>query len=188
MGKNNRPFDAHQFMEWRLFRDFSSGIPDQWMSHMIDTVHWLTGEQFPKSAIAHGGVYVWKDGRENGDTFHALLEYPKGFLVSFSTMFGNSASGGTYVYGTRGTLDCGTWTITGKGGGEEKVKEQIQVQDRPGANHMKNWLDCMRSRQTPNADVRSGYSHSIATIMAAKSLRSGKKVFYDPATQEMDEA
>ena len=188
MGKKYRPFDPHQYMEWRLFRDFSSGIPDQWMSHMIDVVHWLTGEQFPKSVVAHGGTYVWKDGRENGDTFHALLEYPKGFLVSYETKFGNSAGDHALFYGTRGTFDLNAWKATGDGAPkDDRIEGEIVIEPLPGENHMKNWLDCMRSRKTPNADVVAGYSHSIATIMATRALDSGEKVFYDPAKQQIDE-
>jgi predicted dehydrogenase len=188
IGKRYRPFDPHQFMEWRLFRDFSGGIPDQWLSHMIDTVHWLTGEHYPKSVVANGGVYVWKDGRENEDTFQALLEYPKGFLCSYATKFGNSAGDSMFIYGTNGTMDCSKWTISGSGGGPDKIKEEVKIEPKPSVNHMQNWLDCMRSRMQPNADVWSGFSHSLAVIMATKALRSGKKVFYDPGKQEMHEA
>lgn len=188
MGKRYRPFDPHQYMEWRLYRDFSSGIPDQWMSHMIDVVHWITGEQYPLSAVAHGGVYVWKDGRENADTFHALLEYSKGFLCSYSTMFGNASPDVFKLYGTYGTLDCQTWTVTGEGGGgEKKWKEEIKIHPQPSENHMKNWLDCMRSRKTPNAHVETGYSHAVATIMATRALHSGRKVIYDPKEMEIRE-
>ena len=77
-----RPFDPRAYFECRLYRDFSSGIPDQWMSHAIDMVHHVTGDPFPHSAVAHGGVFAWPDGRENPDTFQALLDYPKGSLVS----------------------------------------------------------------------------------------------------------
>ena len=187
MGKKYRPFTASQYMEWRIYRDFSSGIPDQWMSHMIDVVNWMTGEQFPSSVVAHGGTYVWKDGRENGDTFQALLEYPKGFLVSFSTTFGNDSGNSTKIYGTKGTLDCDAWKCTGDGGGDQKIKEEIAIKALPSVGHMQNWLDCVRSGNQPNADIFAGYSHSIATIMANRALHSGKKVLYNPATQEMDE-
>ena len=50
-------------------------------------------EQYPESVVSHGGVFAWHDGRENPDTFQALLTYPKGFLVSYSTSFGNDAIG-----------------------------------------------------------------------------------------------
>jgi len=187
MGKKYRPFTPSQYMEWRIYRDFSSGIPDQWMSHMIDVVHWLTSEQFPSSVVAHGGTYVWKDGRENGDTFQALLEYPKGFLVSFSTTFGNNSGNSTKIYGTNGVMDCDAWKCTGEGGGDQKIKEEIAIKALPSVSHMQNWLECVRSRKQPNADIFAGYSHAVAIIMANRALHSGKKVTYNPGTQEMDE-
>ena len=57
---------------FRLFHDFSTGIIDQWMTHHIDAVHMLTGATFPKSAVAHGGTYAWKDHRENGDRSESI--------------------------------------------------------------------------------------------------------------------
>lgn len=53
---------------------------------------------------------------------------------------------------------------------------------------MRNWMECIRSRQTPNADVTAGYSHSIPVIMAIKSLHSGRKVYFDPQTHTITEA
>ncbi len=49
MGRPLRPFDPRQYLEFRLFHDFSTGIIDQWMTHMIDAAHLLTGATFPKS-------------------------------------------------------------------------------------------------------------------------------------------
>jgi predicted dehydrogenase len=83
MTKPYRPFDPQMYFEFRLYKEFSSGIADQWMSHGIDLVHWFMDDNFPRSAVAHGGIYAWPDGRQNPDTFQALLEYPKGFLASF---------------------------------------------------------------------------------------------------------
>ena len=61
MGKADRPFDPRIYRSFRLFRDFSSGIVDQWMTHGIDIVHFLTGHDYPLSAVAHGGIYHWRD-------------------------------------------------------------------------------------------------------------------------------
>ena len=185
MGKPYRPWDPHQYMEWRLFRDFSTGIPDQWMSHMMDVVHWVTGEDYPKSAVAMGGTYVWRDGRQNGDTFQALLEYPKGFLCSYSTKFGNSAGDHMVIYGTNGTMNIETSEVTGDGGGDEKIKEKITLEKLPGVNHMQNWLDCVRSRKQPNAHARTGYCHSIATILAVAAMESGRRAVYHPEEMQI---
>ena len=45
---------------------YSSGIPDQWLVHQIDTVHWFTGLPHPRSVVANGGIYLWKDGPPTG--------------------------------------------------------------------------------------------------------------------------
>ena len=63
----NRPkvaWDPRKYLEFRLFWPYSSGIPGQWMAHQIDTVHWFTGLDHPRSVAANGGIYVWKDGRD----------------------------------------------------------------------------------------------------------------------------
>ena len=104
LDKPYRPFDPRAYFEFRLYKDFSSGIADQWMTHGIDMVHYLLDDHFPKSVMAQGGVYVWHDGRENPDTFQALLEYPKGFLVSYSTSFGNDCDSSTRIMGKKATL------------------------------------------------------------------------------------
>src|SRR5215472_11608225 len=104
MTKPARPFDPRLYFEFRLYREFSSGIPDQWMSHAIDLVHWFMNDSFPRSVVSHGGVFAWHDGRENADTFQTLLEYPKRFMVSYSTSFGNDAPSFTRYMGKKATL------------------------------------------------------------------------------------
>ena len=186
MRKPRRPFDPHRFVEWRLYRDYSSGLIDQWMSHLIDVVHWFTGEQFPKSVVAHGGVFLWKDGRENEDVVMVVLEYPKGFLCHFYASLTNSAGGPEIVVrGTNGSFDSRSWTISGEGGGENRIKEAIKIQPKPSVPHMRNWLECLRSRQQPNATVEHGYQHSIACIMAAQALWTGRKVTFDQHKQKI---
>ncbi len=199
LAKPYRPFDPRAYFEFRLYRDFSSGIPDQWMSHSIDAVHMIMDDYFPRSVVAHGGVFVWKDGRENSDTFQALLTYPKGFLVSFSTSFGNDFPGGSRYYGANGTLDLmGVGLagdvqrkprITGLGGkGAAKIADERPLEPSPdGVHHMKNWLECIRSRKEPNAHIRAGYAHSVAVILAAQAERTGKKLYWDPKKEEITE-
>ena len=56
MTKPYRPFDPQMYFEFRLYKEFSSGIADQWMSHGIDLVHWFMNDNFPRSVVAHGGT------------------------------------------------------------------------------------------------------------------------------------
>jgi len=207
LAKPARPFDPQLYFEFRLYKDFSSGIADQWMSHGIDVVHWFMDDYFPKSAVAHGGVFAWHDGRETPDTFHALLEYPKGFLVSYSTSFGNDAPSFSRYMGKKATLiNIGGegspryQVIEEKGTHEDDANIDAKRHSRyitlPGENklppmgiddmsleHMANWFDCMRSRKQPDSPVHDGYAHSVACIMAAQAFWEGRKVYWDAASE-----
>ncbi len=100
-----RPFDPQVYLEFRLYRDFSSGIFDQWMSHASDLVHLWTGETHPASAAANGAIVIWRDGRENPDTCSVVFTYPQGFVHTYTTTFGNSYRSFTRIQGTQGTID-----------------------------------------------------------------------------------
>ncbi len=215
----NRPFesfDARKYLEYRLFWPYSSGMPGQWMSHQIDTVHWFTGLQHPRSVTANGGIYMWKDGRKNWDTTTAVFDYgPKddaasGFQVVFmSRMHNGDEHPAEIYYSNGGEMNLNTNKISPVGGLTEKMAKQMNmkanllpefnltdkiVKVEAGANtggdsltsaHVRNWMECIRSRKQPNAPVEAGYSHSIATIMTNAAARTGAKVTFDEAMQEV---
>ena len=180
----NRPeeaFDPRKYLEFRLFWPYSSGLPCQWMSHQIDTVAWLTGDPYPKSCVASGGIYQWKDGRRNPDTFTAVFEYPSGFQVQYHARQTNAFGGTAETYFSNwGTLDLERGVITGAGGGGagKKLAER-SIPRAEGTDHMLNWMECVRSRRRPNADIEAGYSHAVAVSMAARALHSGRRVEFD---------
>jgi predicted dehydrogenase len=205
--KPYRPFDPQVYCEFRLYKEFSSGIPDQWISHGIDLVHWFMNDSYPRSVVANGGIFAWHDGRENADTFQALLEYPKGFLVSYSTSFGNDSPGFTRYMGKKATLfnigDEGSpryQLIEEKGNHEDnseidktraskyillpgETKLPPMAMDDMSLGHMGNWFDCMRSRQQPHCTVNDGFAHSVACMMAAESYWTGRKQYWDAASE-----
>ncbi len=97
------------------------------MTHQIDTVHWFSGLKHPRSVVAGGGIYQWKDGRTNADTLTAVLEYgpqndpASGFQVVYSSRFHNSAGGTKELYYSNGgMIDMSTNKITPTGGLREK--------------------------------------------------------------------
>ena len=205
LNKPYRPFDPQAYFEFRLYRDFSGGIADQWLSHGIDLMHFFLDENFPKSVVAHGGVFAWHDGRENPDTFQTLLEYSKGFMVSFSTSFGNDSDSFSRIMGKKATLV----NIGGEGSPRWKVVEEKGThEDNPfiqrgekyvtlgnekglpptfindsDPSHMTNWLDCLRTKKPPNATVMNGYRHSVACMMAARAYWQGKRLYWDPKAE-----
>ena len=212
----NRPYekwDARKYLEYRLFWPFSSGIPGQWMSHQIDTVHWFTGLAHPRSVAANGGIYCWNDGRRNFDTVTAVFDYGKpdgsdNFQVLYSSRMHNSAGGTKELYFSNGgTLNLDTNEVSSRGGMDEGAAREMgmkanllesfklpDVKVETGANtggdtmtylHMRNWMECVRSRRNPNAPAEAGYKHSIATIMCNAALRTGQKVTFDEKTQNV---
>ncbi len=175
-----RPFDALLLRRWQLYRACTNGLSGLWMSHYADLTHMLTGAHYPHSAVALGGIYVWKDGREHTDTFHALLEYPEAFLFDWSMSLGNSSGNHFTIHGTQGTMDLQNWTVSNAGSTSKQIETQPIPTD-PGPSHMQNWLECLRSRHEPAADIQYGHQHTVATIMAACALETGLRQRYDPA-------
>ncbi len=215
----NRPFekwDPRKYLEFRLFWPYSSGMPGQWMSHQIDTVHWFSKLSHPRSVTANGGIYMWKDGRRNWDTTTAVFDYGPpadmntGFQVVFSSrMHNGDERPAELYYANGGELNLITNKVSPRGGLEKNpadamkmqpnllpemdlVKEQVKVEvsantggDSLTSAHMRNWMECVRSRKQPNAPVEAGYNHAIACIMTNAAVRTGGKATFDTKTQQV---
>jgi predicted dehydrogenase len=210
------PFNARKYLEFRLFSPYSSGIPDQWLVHQIDTVHWFSGLPHPRSVVASGGIYQWKDGRTNWDTLTAVYDYgplddpTKGFQVVYSSRQTNSAGGiKELYYSNGGMLDMDKQRVTPEGGLNAKqademkmspnllpsfaLSEHAQAADtaaNTGADPMTsanilNWMQCVRSRKQPNANIDAGYSHSLALCMTIAAMQTGQRVTFDDETQQV---
>ena len=185
----DQPFDPHKYGEWQLYRECTNGPIAVLGAHYFDVALWVMNAKFPSTAVANGGHYVWKDGREQEDTVYAIFDFPEGFAMRYLTGLGNSAEQGLSLYGTNGVLKEATWSITGAGGrGAGVIKEEVKVQREPNQNHMGNWLECIRSRQQPNAPMEAGYRHSVCTMLGYQALVSGRKMKYMPALRRIAEA
>ena len=211
-----QPFDARKYVEFRLFWPFSSGIPDQWMVHQIDTVHWFTGLPRPRSVVANGGIYLWHDGRKNWDTMTAVFDYgplddnSKGFQVVYTSRMTNDAGEVKELYYSNGgTLDLDKKTVSPEGGLTKEYAEEMGMKpnllpkisllesasktatsadtggDPDTSANMRNWMECVRSRKTPNAHIEAGYSHSVALCMTIAAIQTGRRVNFDDVKQEV---
>ena len=214
----NRPFesfDPRKYLEYRLFWPYSSGLPGQWMSHQIDTVHWFSGLKHPRSVVANGGIYVWKDGRKNWDTLTAVFDYgpqndlSSGFQVTFSSRMHNGDEHPAEIYYSNGgELNLITNKVSPVGGLTQKMADAMNMKanllpevnlenagpviasantggDILTLNHVRNWMECVRNRKEPNAPVEAGYSHSIANMMTTAAAHTGLKATFNEDTQEV---
>jgi predicted dehydrogenase len=215
MNRPYESWDPRKYLEYRLFWPYSSGIPGQWMVHQIDTVHWFTDLPRPRTVVVNGGIYLWKDGRKNFDTLTAVFDYgplkdlTRGFMVTYSSRQTNSAGGTKELYFSNGgSLNLDTNMVTPTGGLTHRMAQAMGMEENKLAEfslaeeggvetaantgsdpttmaHMRNWMECVRSRQKPNADIHAGYNHSVALCMTIAAMHSGKRVTFNEGKQEV---
>lgn len=165
----NRPaeaWDPRKYLEFRLFWPYSSGLPGQWMSHQIDTVHWFSSLKNPRSATANGGIYQWKDGRKNWDTIAVAFDYgpaddlSKGFQVTFTSRMHNGDENPAEIYYSNGgEMNLNTNMVTPTGGLSERFAKPMGM----SANLLKetnlNVVDekIIASANTGNDPLTSGH-------------------------------
>jgi predicted dehydrogenase len=151
----------------------------------------------PSAAYMSGGIFSEKDGREVPDTIAVTLDFPE-TAVTWQSTFSNSRYGlGEHILGSNGTIEHiagATDMISGRS--EETTRYLPEKLNRPtGAaingetkdqNHMANWIDCIRSRKTPNAPVEIGYRSAVAAHMANMAYREKKRVTLEMAKAGSD--
>lgn len=182
-----RDWDVQQFWNWRAYLDFGGGQITDLFTHWIDVVHWFMNEDLPRSAVAAGGVYYYKDGRTAPDTIDVLLEYPSEWTATFEATLAPGAKGaGIEFVGTEGRLAItrAEYVFTPVSG--SPVTEQGDgEQDQMTADHVRNFLDCVKSRKRPNADVLIGHRSALASHLGNIAYLEKRRLQLDPIREEV---
>ncbi len=163
-----KPFDPIRFRSWRYFWDFSGGNMTDQGTHLLDVIQWFCGAEQPIAAQTYGTVYKLQPS-ETPDTFCAIFEFPK-FTCTWTLAYMNTfmKGWGIVFQGQKGTLElCEDGYRVFSEPWSEKVYDRWKIptpvrQNLAGgatdtAPHVKNFLDCVRSRQQPNATVEIGH-------------------------------
>jgi len=194
MDRPMRPFDAKLLTGWYGYREFSDGPIPNLGCHFIDLYNYIVGTTLPVSCVAQGGTFTWKDEYNFTCPDHAQATwiYPEGFLVSYSTNFGNGSGSVFKVYGDQGVIDLTRWqTPTCSSAGAIKssrlAKEEAPVSPVETPDHFLDWLQCLRSRKTCNAPIEAGYNHCVPALMAMRAFDTGRRQIYDPQKREIRE-
>ena len=99
-------FDLRRFFQWRLFWDYSGGLPTDLFVHLITATHQLMGVQEPESVVSFGDVYHWKDYREVPDQMTSMVRYGEGFVLRLTSTAENGHPGPILTfYGSEGTME-----------------------------------------------------------------------------------
>ncbi|MFN0169691.1 MAG: Gfo/Idh/MocA family protein [Bryobacteraceae bacterium] len=200
---------------FRWFWDYSGGQMTNLAAHEIDIVQWYMNVKGPNAVASSGGRLALKDNGETPDTQDGLFEYPGfTMLYSIrEASAGRRAGVGLEFFGDKGSLTIGRDgyqvhadlkvdpaslipVFTGHPAGGPKRTEVVpapwtQALKEPGSSdeqfdrHVRNFLDCLKSRQRTIADVEDGHQTAVACHLANLSLRTGRKIRWDPESQQV---
>jgi len=185
-----RPFNPNRFhFNFRWFWDYAGGLMTDWGVHLLNMALMGMGPEGPKSASSTGGKFVFKDNSETPDSQVTTYEFPSYMLVwEHISGLNNGLHGrswGVEWNGTEGSIilnDSG-WEII-----VEKKAANLDSQRKPGSKdprpaHVRNFLDCMKSRKQPVLDVEKGHHVSTVAHLGNIAYRTNRKIQWDAAKQ-----
>lgn len=183
-----RDFDAHQFYNWRAYLDFGGGQITDLFTHWIDVVHWFMGEDIPVAATAVGGVYHYKDGRTAPDTIGIQLEYPSGWAATFEATLVPGARGAAIEFlGSEGRLQIDRSGYTYQQQTPRRATPAEPLVRRATVSleqeHVENFVECVKSRKTPNSDVYGGHRSALASHLGKLAYLKKQRLTYNPASE-----
>jgi predicted dehydrogenase len=184
-----RDWDPQQYHNWRAYLDFGGGQVTDLFTHWIDVVHMFTGQEIPKSAAAAGGVYAYKDGRTAPDTINVLLEYPAELTATFEATLAPGVTGAAIeICGTEARLWIDRQRFEFKARGAQPVvvdAEKGTEGDSLTLDHIRNFLECVRTRQRPNGDVLIGHRSAQASHLGNIAYIQKRRLVFDPLREEI---
>ena len=198
--RRRRPYkDNIALYKFRWWQSYSSQMAN-WGVHYCDAMRWVLKEQAPVSISAHGGRFAVDDDRTVPDTMEVIFELASGALLIFGQY---EASGGPALVdgeiefrGTLGNLYSGTSgtgykIVPSKGGqfqdGSPKIKPEQgkRVDGDLTAQHIRNFLDCVKSRQRTNCDMETGHRSTTFALLANIALATKSRIEWDPKKERI---
>ncbi|KPK85873.1 MAG: oxidoreductase [Bacteroides sp. SM23_62_1] len=206
-----RPYRLYQYniapYYFRWWKEYSSQMGN-WGVHYMDVIRWLIGEKAPVAITAHGGKYVVKDDRDIPDTMEVFFEHESGVIIQFSI---HEASGGEGIpggeielKGTLGTLVAREdgYRITPSSPGqfqtwEKRMEEEkyefkgetgdddYQTSENSTGNLIRNFLDCVKSREKPLCSLEDGHRSTSFAHLANISLEMGMRIEWDAVNEKI---
>jgi predicted dehydrogenase len=183
----DQPFDEYRFRQWRWFWDFGGGTLSDLMVHYIDVANWFLELDHPETATSIGDYFMAKGLWETPDTMQTLLQYPKQEVqVYFEGTFINARNAAMMEFmGREATLymDRGRYEIHPEPGRKIPYSEWVLGEGPRGADfyknpdgellHLTNWIECVRSRKTPNAPAETGVAAATGAHLGNIAYRTG---------------
>ena len=224
-----RPFSLERFFRWRCWWDYGTGLSGDLLTHEYDAINQILGLGIPASAVASGGVYFFKDGREVPDVWQVALEYPKRDLtLLYSATLASDRNRGKVIMGHDASMEIAENLTVYADPESTRYKEKIEsgmidtnipiytyIPGRKNMDavttateayfagrgllytyingrrvdttflHIKEWIDCIRTKTQPSCNIDQGFQEAISAHMATLAYREGIRVYWDEGKKEI---
>jgi len=181
-----RPFHPNRFhYNWHWHWDYGTGDLGNDSVHPIDYARWMLGVEDPIAVSASGTKLHFRDDQETPDTQHITWEFEGCHLVSELKIWcpyrEHGMENGAVFYGENGymTLSPQGWQVIWKDNKPGARGEPSSRQER----HFQNFIDCVRSRAKPNADILEGHLSSRLCHLGNIAMRVGRRLRFDAKTE-----
>ncbi len=182
---------------FRFFWDTAGGTLTDWGTHHTGTVQQIMKAIGPKSVMATGGKYAIDDILDTPDTLHVLWEYPDDWTLTYTLRHANGHSPygsgyGIVFYGADATmyLDRSGYEIIPQGNrskaatfGKPRVDNFMPAE--LSVPHIRNFLDCVKSRKRPAADVEIGHRATVVPHLGNVALKAGRRIHWDARREQI---
>jgi predicted dehydrogenase len=204
-----RPFNQNRFgvhpdrwSSFRWFWDYAGGMMTDWGVHHLDIVQMAMGVEAPAAITAMGGKLALSDNRETPDTLMVTYEYPSektgaekngGFVCTYENRECNGQGWnghdyGILFHGADATLYINReyFEITPERGRNVEAR-RVKNENRQGEAHVRNFLDCVKSRQRPTSDIEIGHRSTTTCLLGNVALRSGRRIVWNANTEKIED-
>ena len=185
------PFNENRFhYKWHWHWHFGTGDAGNDGAHQIDMARWALGVDYPKSAKGMGGKIFFDDDQQTPDTMNVTFDYGGRALIWEMRIWNpygmDGQENGVAVYGSEATIQIGRWNrrwgykLFDR---EGKLVEHNDADDEAD-DHMRNFVDCIRTRKLPNADISIGHLSALHCHLANIVARTGRNVEFDQESEQ----
>jgi predicted dehydrogenase len=186
------PFNENRFhYKWHWNWNFGTGDVGNDGIHQIDMARWALGVETPAEVSGMGRKLFFDDDQQTPDTMNITFNYP-GKVLQFEMRIWNpyaleGIENGVSVYGTEGMVQIGKsdrvqgYRVYDKDGKQVFHEENSE----PDTHHGRNFIDCVRSRKAPNADIETGHTSTLHSHLANIVARTGRSLKFDAKSETL---
>lgn len=185
------PFNENRFhYKWHWHWHFGTGDAGNDGAHQLDIARWALGVDYPKSAKGMGGKIFFDDDQQTPDTMNVTFDYGGKALIWEMRIWNpygmDGQENGVAVYGSEATIQIGRWN---RRWGYKLFDRSGMLVEHNDANdeaddHMRNFIDCIRTRKLPNADISIGHLSAVHCHLANIVARTGHNVDFDQESEQ----